>query len=133
MRLLLRAACMLRSMHACIHACPSQQRAIITACWLGVPLACPGAVDVFCTIRGGLLFSPLILLHTHMSAAAQVTFRPLKLQQYSDHIEIFCNNASFIVLVEAYTPETHIEARTVRGRQRPGIARSMRGGGEEEA
>ena len=45
----------------------------------------------------------------------QVTFRPLKLQQYSDHIEIFCNNSSFIVLVEAYTPATHIEVCSNEG------------------
>lgn len=41
----------------------------------------------------------------------QVVFRPLKMQQYSDHIEIFVNDASFMVLVEAYTPATHIEVQ----------------------
>ena len=39
----------------------------------------------------------------------QVVFRPRKMQQYSDHIEIFCNGSSFIILIEAYTPATHVE------------------------
>lgn len=44
-------------------------------------------------------------------AVPQVVFRPLKLQQYSDHIEMFVNSASFIVLVEAYPPATLVEVR----------------------
>ncbi len=48
-------------------------------------------------------------MRSHGLLLFQVIFRPLKLQQYSDHIEIFCNNSSFIVLVEAFTPATHIE------------------------
>ncbi|KAG1664126.1 hypothetical protein FOA52_011949 [Chlamydomonas sp. UWO 241] len=48
-------------------------------------------------------------LRPGMSQALKVTFRPLKLQQYSDHIEIIANDASFVVLVEAYTPATAIE------------------------
>ncbi len=53
-------------------------------------------------------------------ACAQVVFRPLKLQQYSDHIEIFVNDtASFIVLVEAYTPATAIQVRRSRSTRGP--------------
>lgn len=40
----------------------------------------------------------------------QVIFRPLKMQQYSDHIEIFVNDShSFTVMIEAYTPAIHVQ------------------------
>jgi hypothetical protein len=40
----------------------------------------------------------------------QVIFRPIKMQQYSDHIEIFVNDShSFIVMIEAYTPAVHVQ------------------------
>lgn len=54
-------------------------------------------------------FAEVIRLRPGMSLPLKVVFRPLKMQQYSDHIEVFVNDSSFIVLVEAYTPSTHIE------------------------
>eukprot|EP00798_Chlamydomonas_sp_ICE-L_P020949 gene20949-27801_t len=44
-----------------------------------------------------------------MSASLKVTFRPRKMQQYSDHIELFVGDSSFLVLIEAYLPAVHIE------------------------
>jgi hypothetical protein len=41
--------------------------------------------------------------------AAQVVFRPLKLQHYSDELQVVVNSSSFVVPVHAYTPVTHIE------------------------
>lgn len=44
-----------------------------------------------------------------LSHVLQVIFRPLKMQHYSDNIELFVGNASFLMPVHAYTPLTHIE------------------------
>jgi hypothetical protein len=51
----------------------------------------------------------LLCVRVPTTLLLQVIFRPTKLQQFSDHIEIMCRNGSFIVLVEAFTPATHIE------------------------
>ncbi|GIL53686.1 hypothetical protein Vafri_9323 [Volvox africanus] len=48
-------------------------------------------------------------LRPGMSQPLKVTFRPLKMQHYSDNIELFVGSASFLVPVHAYTPVTHIE------------------------
>ncbi|GLC34162.1 Cilia- and flagella-associated protein 65 [Pleodorina starrii] len=48
-------------------------------------------------------------LRPGMSQSLKVIFRPLKLQHYSDNVELFVGNASFLVPVHAYTPVTHIE------------------------
>ncbi|MEW5306910.1 MAG: hypothetical protein WDW36_009343 [Sanguina aurantia] len=48
-------------------------------------------------------------LRPGMSHPLKVVFCPLKLQLYSDHIEVFCNDSSFLVPVQAFTPATRVE------------------------
>ncbi|EFJ47120.1 hypothetical protein VOLCADRAFT_92245 [Volvox carteri f. nagariensis] len=48
-------------------------------------------------------------LRPGMSQPLKVVFRPLKMQHYTDNIELFVGNSSFLVPVHAYTPVTHIE------------------------
>ncbi|KAJ9506854.1 hypothetical protein QJQ45_029976, partial [Haematococcus lacustris] len=55
-------------------------------------------------------FPETVKLRPGMSCALKVVFRPVKLQPYSDHIEIIINEAdSFTVLVEAFTPAVHVQ------------------------
>eukprot|EP00201_Polytomella_parva_P002062 CAMPEP_0175076276 /NCGR_PEP_ID=MMETSP0052_2-20121109/22612_1 /TAXON_ID=51329 ORGANISM="Polytomella parva, Strain SAG 63-3" /NCGR_SAMPLE_ID=MMETSP0052_2 /ASSEMBLY_ACC=CAM_ASM_000194 /LENGTH=531 /DNA_ID=CAMNT_0016345347 /DNA_START=36 /DNA_END=1628 /DNA_ORIENTATION=- len=54
-------------------------------------------------------FPEWIKLRAGMSCSIKVLFRPLKLQPYSDNIEIFINQSSFLIPVNAYTPATKIE------------------------
>ncbi|KXZ53757.1 hypothetical protein GPECTOR_6g674 [Gonium pectorale] len=48
-------------------------------------------------------------LRPGMSQSLKVIFRPLRMQHYTDNVELFVGNASFLVPVHAYTPVTHIE------------------------
>jgi len=56
-------------------------------------------------------FSEIITLRPGMSTPFQVMFRPIRLEHYSDQIEISLvgTHISFIVDVQAYTPATNIQ------------------------
>ncbi len=65
----------------------------------------------------GMDFPEPFKLRPGMSQPLKVVFRPLKLQHYSDNVELFVGNASCLVPVHAYTPVTHIEVRAAGGRR----------------
>lgn len=103
------APCMLCSLATCM-ACAL---ALIRLVPVRTQFACAyGAMT--CRARvGWCTHGTCCMLHASTFGAQnhvpQVVFRPLRMQQYSDHIEIFINGtASYIILVEAHTPATHV-------------------------